>query len=173
VKLADSAERGEVVSSEAQGGLIIFTLDALINPPRGYTTRAYHRWQILPGREWKLRQLAKTGWVIGVVSNQDLVALGYVADGDFRHKIERLGDLLGVTLDYRVCYAHLDATLAEFRDPNGLSRRLPGQAMLIELMTAHPAEMQRGTMFVALLDDAAAARAASVDFMTASAFFGE
>ncbi len=163
-----------MVSSERSGGLAIFTLDALITPPTGPTVRDYYPWQILPGREWKLRQLYRAGWVIGVVSNQDGVALGHISDCDFRNKIERLGDLLGVPLDARVCYAHPDAPSAEFRDEGGLARRLPGAAMIIELMLAHPAEMQRGTLFVGVaVEDAATAQDTGIEFMTVSEFFGE
>ncbi len=162
-----------MVSSERSGGLAIFTLDALITSATGLSIGAFHRCQILPGREWKLHQLHRAGWIIGVVSNQNGVALGHITDRDYRHKVERLQDLLGVTLDDRVCYAHPDATQAEFRDEGGLARRLPGAAMLIELMLTHPVEMQRGTLFVALLEDAATARAAGIDFMTAREFFGE
>ena len=46
--------------------------------------------------------------------------------------------------------------------------------MLIELMLAHSAEMQRGTQFVGeVVEDAATAPDAEVEFMLADVFFGK
>lgn len=150
------------------GGLIIFTLSVLITPGE---TGKYHDWQLLAGRRAALRAMTEIGWVVGVVSNQDEVADGYATNRDYLYRMDQTQRLLDVPLDARVCYHRTDARLPDFRDQGGVLRRLPGEAMLTELMLAHPDEARRGVLFVAEPEYAPAAEAAGVDFMHADQFF--
>ena len=156
--------------------LYLFDLDGtLISSYMDRDDRAFDTWQVLPGRIARLARLRADGHQIGIVTNQAGVAFGHVTEAQVASKLIAALTALQLPLatPVRVCYAHEQAPLAQYRDPAELARRKPEGTMLEELKALRPAQAAQGVAYVGDRDeDRQAAANADVDFYWADSFFG-
>ncbi len=154
--------------------LYLFDLDGTLissymdNPDRDYT-----KWSLLPGRKWAMADLVARGDVIGIISNQAGVGLGYITQEQVHEKMNQVLHELGIPgAPWRASYAHEEARCPAYRDPQELARRKPSGAMIQEIVRQYPEAAAQGVLYVGDTPaDYLAARDASVGYVDAGTFF--
>jgi D-glycero-D-manno-heptose 1,7-bisphosphate phosphatase len=135
--------------------------------------RAYDRWEVLPGRIEKLRELIDAGDEICLITNQAGVAMGHVTQSRVQRRTAQIVEALGLPPSTRVytCMHHPRGK-GRWAEAKGCARRKPSPAMLLEALADH--DMEPGQMIYVgdRISDRQAARAARVRFQWADRFFG-
>ncbi len=150
---------------DVDGTLISSYMD---NPDKDFST-----WHLLPLRKQVIRNLVKQGHVIGLVTNQAGVGLGYVTEKQVHEKIARvLHELRIPDAPWEVCYSHRGAKSVRYNNPKELARRKPSGTMIREILHRYPDAAAQGAVYVGdRPTDKQAARSAGVHFEYADSFF--
>lgn len=150
---------------DVDGTLISSYMD---NPDRDFST-----WHLLPLRKQVMRNLVKQGHVIGLVTNQAGVGLGYVTEKQVQEKIARVLHQLDIPeAPWKVCYAHRRARSPQYNNPKELARRKPSGTMIRELQRLYPDAAAQGVVYIGdSPTDEQTARNAGVSFEYADSFF--
>ena len=153
--------------------LYLFDLDGtLISGYMDNPDRAYHTWQLLPGRVARLAQIIAAGHTVGIVSNQGGVAFGMISEADWQQKIAVVCQQLDIAADsVFVCFADARSRDARYNDPRQVARRKPSGAMICEAMAAYGVRAADTHFIGDRPEDAAAAHDAGVRFAWAENFF--
>lgn len=113
-----------------------FDLDGtLISGYMDNPDKAYDRWQVLPGRKARLRQLIAQGHQICIITNQAGVGMGHITAARVDRKIKSALKQLRLPEDtpVYVCMHH-PRGIGKWADPEGCKRRKPYGAMIVEAM---------------------------------------
>lgn len=148
-----------------------------------YDNSMYDSVEVLPGVREKLDALRAEGHSIGIVTNQGGVAFGYQTREQVNRKLYSAMQALGFEPDGHrpetgkfftayVCFHHANATVEEYRDPDGCARRKPSGRMIEEAMWDFNVDPSKTVYVGDLPTDKIAAHQAGVGFEWASDFFG-
>lgn len=167
--------------------LYLFDLDGtLISGYMDNPDRAYHVWDVLPGRGVRFDVLAVHGHRVAVVTNQAGVAFGHVAPEDFERKAAAVADALDFAgaiicdsdqfvdpyqggLVFYVCYGDKRSKDPRYQDDR---RRKPSGEMIRQAAAAFGFSLDRVAYVGDRPEDEAAAKDAGVSFQWATDFFG-
>ncbi len=154
--------------------VFLFDLDGtLISSYMDTPNKDYTQWHLLPWRKQVIEKLVKQGHVIGIVTNQAGVGLGYITEQQVQERMTRvLHELHIPEAPWEACFAHKAARSAKYNNPKELARRKPSGVMIRELLRRYPDQASQGAIYVGdSPTDEQAARDAGVRFEYADSFF--
>lgn len=153
--------------------LYLFDLDGtLISSYMDNPDKDYHRWEPLPGRGRRIRELRDAGHIVGIVSNQAGVAFGLITEHDWEIKIAGVCHRLRIDREaVYVCFADARSKDSRYNDIRQIVRRKPSGAMIVEAMQRWGYGASETIYVGDQHEDMGAARDAGVAFQWVGDFF--
>ncbi len=154
--------------------IFLFDLDGtLISSYMDNSNKDYTRWHLLPFRKQVIEKLVQQGHIIGIVTNQAGVGLGYITEQQVQERMARVLRELNIPdAMWVACYAHKAARSSRYNNPKELARRKPNGTMILEILHRYPEQAAQGAIYVGdSPTDEQAARNAGIRFEYADSFF--